>query len=268
MSWRQNWAKNSEGVEFSSSFSRQFDWKHEYININTKINLDPALIFSQLPEWFSFTTRLDQQKKGSQTNGFFLPRGRVCRVCMTKEVLPAGEVGPAFDAAAWAMGHRFLQQVRCEMRWDEISQQMYGNSCEIYPKSMEMPGHQHHGSSSRWSKSETFQGARVDEFHFSWWLEISKWLQKFSICVEALQSLQHVFLLMFQILVLSLNTIFNCQNLFKLISFHIISYHFISFHFIIFHHWFHLMSGLGSFFPSIVVVGAIEPLESTLWNGG
>jgi len=38
----------------------------------------------------------------------------------------------------------------------------------------------------------------------------------------------------------------------------------ISFHFIIFHHWFHLMSGLGSFFPSIVVVGAIEPLESTL----
>ena len=38
----------------------------------------------------------------------------------------------------------------------------------------------------------------------------------------------------------------------------------ISYHFIIFHHWFHLMSGLGSFFPSIVVVGAIEPLESTL----
>jgi len=27
------------------------------------------------------------------------------------EVLPPGEVGPAFDAAAWAMGHRFLQQV-------------------------------------------------------------------------------------------------------------------------------------------------------------
>ena len=35
---------------------------------------------------------------------------------------------------------------------------------------------------------------------------------------------------MFQILVLSLNAIFNCQHLFKLISFHIISYHFISFH--------------------------------------
>ena len=61
---------------------------------------------------------------------------------VTKEVLPAGEVGPAFDAAAWAMGHRFLQQVRCaEMTWSRCM--------EIPAKSMEMPGHQHHGSSSK-----------------------------------------------------------------------------------------------------------------------